>query len=85
MSNDDTKQLKVTIVGEPAVDDGGPFREYLHMLISQILSNNLLFQGEGYSLVPSANDTEHFKNTYKYLGQISLLYGGPCPHFFLRR
>jgi hypothetical protein len=83
-SNDVTKHLKVTFVGEPAVDDGGPFREYLHMLISQISSNSLLFQGEGYSLVPSANVTELLKNTYKCVGQmfaISLLYGEPCPSF----
>ena len=31
------KHLKVTFVGEPAVDAGGPLREYFHLLLREHL------------------------------------------------
>lgn len=40
-----SKHLKVTFVGEPGVDEGGPLREFLFLLISSIAQNNTLFQG----------------------------------------
>lgn len=44
-----TKQLKVTFVGDIAVDEGGPRREFLYLLMESIASNN--------SQTPSANKT----------------------------
>ena len=37
------KGLKVTFVGEPAVDDGGPLREFFHLLIPTIGIDNPCF------------------------------------------
>ena len=36
------KNIKVTFVGEPAVDSGGPRREYFTLLIRAIATNNYL-------------------------------------------
>lgn len=33
---DVTKHLRVTFVGEPAVDAGGPLREFFHLLMISI-------------------------------------------------
>ena len=39
---DVNKPLKVTFVGKPGVDEGGPFREFLFLLITAISQNNTL-------------------------------------------
>lgn len=33
--------IKVTFVGEPGVDDGGPLREFLRLLMGAIGTNNI--------------------------------------------
>jgi len=35
--------FKITFVGEPAADKGGPLREFLCLLMSSIAENNSLF------------------------------------------
>ena len=63
---DFSKYIHVTFVGEPAVDAGGPLREFLYLLMAEVANNNMLFCGdEGCRvLVPSMTALE--KETYKY-------------------
>ncbi len=81
---DVSKHLKVTFVGEPAVDSGGPMREYLHLLMSSIALNNCFFCGEDSRRIPAHNVMELEKRTFFYIGSIfalSLIHGGPGPNF----
>ena len=83
---DFSKYIRVSFVGgEPAVDEGGPLREFLHLLMGSIATNNSLFSGREECRVPSANLAELGKNTYKHVGEmmaVSLVHGGPAPAFF---
>ena len=79
------KYIRVSFIGEPAVDEGGPLREFLQLLIGEIATNNALFCGSEECRVPVPNMTELGKGTYKYVGAmlaVSLIYGGPAPAFF---
>ena len=38
-----TKHLRVTFIGEPAVDDGGPLREFLYRLLLAVGQNDMFF------------------------------------------
>jgi len=40
-----SKHLHVSFLGEPAVDAGGPLREFFHLLLGEICRNNTLFCG----------------------------------------
>ena len=78
------KHIHVTFVGEPAVDAGGPLREFLRLLMGDIASNNSLFCGDEKYRVPIQNMTALEKQTYHYVGQmmaVSLIHGGPSPTF----
>ena len=82
---DVTKYLRVTFVNEPAVDEGGPLREYFRLLLSAIESNSSLLSGIEFSCTPTHNVCELEKMSYFYIGVIialSLVHGGPAPHFF---
>ena len=82
---DATKHLRVTFVGEPAVDEGGPLREFLFLLVGKIARNNSLFCGEETNRIPMHNMVELGKRTFYYIGvmlTISLIHGGPSPAFF---
>ena len=37
------KYVRVLFVGEPAVDDGGPLREFLHLLMGKLLPITAFF------------------------------------------
>ena len=79
------KHLCVTFLGEPAVDAGGPLREFFRLLLGEISSNSMLFCGEETARIPMHNVLELSKQTFRYVGQIiaaSLLNGGPSPGFF---
>ena len=65
-----SKHLRVTFVGEPAIDDGGPMREYLRLLLGAVISNNSLFCGETKSRYLRHNVMELNKRTYFHIGQI---------------
>lgn len=80
-----SKHLKVTFVGEPGVDEGGPLREFLFLLISSIAQNNTLFQGGSSARVPMHNVVELQRMTYYHVGAclaLSIVHGGPAPQFF---
>ena len=82
--HDTTKHLKVTFVGEPAIDAGGPLREYFHLLLPEIAESNSLFCRPSQSRVPKHNIFELEKGTFYYIGAIfalSIIHGGPCPTF----
>ena len=75
------KRLKVTFIGEPAVDDGGPLREFFRLLIP---ASRLLFSGSDGINCPTDNIVEYEKKTYLYVGQMfaaSIVLGGPSPSF----
>ena len=80
-----TKYLRIVFVGEPAVDDGGPLREFLYLLLLSLSDNNMVFCGPPTSRVPRHNIVELDKRTYFYIGVIialSIIHGGPAPQFF---
>lgn len=79
------KHLRVTFLCKPAVDTGGPLREFLHLLVSAIARNNSLFVGDINRRAPLHNMEELEKNTYYYVGTmlaVSIVHGGPPPCFF---
>ena len=80
---DFSKYIRVTFVGEPAVDEGGPIREYLMGVVG---SHNDVFRGNDYSCVPCPNLRALQQKTYKYIGQmiaVALIHGGPVPSFLV--
>ncbi len=81
-----TKHLKVTFVGEPAVDAGGPLREFFHYILLEIAENDSLLSGSDTTRCSLHNLVELERKTY-YVGVIialSLIHGGPAPHFFFQ-
>ena len=79
------KYMRVIFSGEPAVDNGGPLREFFNLLILDISKNNSVFCGPRDSRCIMHNMIELDKKTYYYIGMsiaLSLIYGGPAPHFF---
>ena len=84
---DVNKPLKMTFVGEPGVDKGSPFSEFLFLLISAISQNNALFSGDARARVPIHNVVDHEleRMTYFHFGAclaLSIVNGGPAPQFF---
>ncbi len=79
------KYFHITFLQDPAVDEGGPLREFLHLLMGSIATNNTLFCGGDDCRVPTPNMMELAKNTYQHVGEmlaVSLIHGGPAPSFF---
>ena len=78
------KYVRVLFVGEPAVDDGGPLREFLHLLMGEIAANNSLFCGQEDCRVPLPNMVGLEKLTFQHIGEmmaVSIIHGGPAPNF----
>ena len=59
--------LKVTFIGEPAVDAGGPLREFFQHIISEIAENNSLFCGITTARTPRHNVVELEKKNLVHL------------------
>ena len=79
--------LKVTFAGEPAVNNGGPLREFFHLLIKNLSEENKLLCGPYDCRTPRKNIVKFQKNSFFQLGKMiarsmSLVHGGPAPHFF---
>ena len=71
--------------GEPAVDAGGPLREFFRLLVDDIYKNNTLFCGHDTARIPVHNMGELVKKTYEHIGVMlgaSIVHGGPAPAFF---
>ena len=74
--------LKVIFLGEPAIDVGGPLREYLTLLMRDIVSNNSLFNGADDCRGPVHSMRSIESKVFCYIGQmiaVSILHGGPGP------
>lgn len=74
--------IKVVFLGEPAIDIGGPLREYLALLMKEIVANNSLFNGpdDCRGIVHSMRSIE--SKAFYYIGQmmaVSIIHGGPGP------
>ena len=74
--------LRVTFIGEPGIDAGGLLKEYLTLLMKDMMMNNSLFTGE-----PECRGILHSMKSLQsrlffYVGQMiaaSILNGGPGP------
>ena len=42
---DDKKHLRIKFIGEPAMDEGGPRREYFMLLMGDIANNGAILDG----------------------------------------
>lgn len=76
--------FRVTFLGESAVDDGGPRREFFMLVISSLREQNSLFQGPADRRVLRHNTTALQEKVYLTMGKIiglSLVHGGPGPKF----
>lgn len=78
------KRLKIEFIGESAIDDGGPRREYFRLGMHELRQNSALFQGALDKRVPVHN--LHLLNSkeYREVGRffaMSILQGGPAPQF----
>ena len=80
----DAKGLSVTFICEPAVDDGGPLREFFRLLMLGINNDASLFCGsENEKSLTQCLALQ--RKEYYYVGKCiarSLSYGGSGPHFF---
>lgn len=79
------KRLKVTFLGESAVDDGGPRREYLRLLMAAMVDQSHLLAGPPCRKVPLHNVLAVQRGDFRMIGVIivlSLTQGGPAPAFF---
>ena len=82
------KPLKVTFEGEPAIDGGGPRREFFTIVLHELLSPSAtprLFEGRNNKFLPMHNTDAIRANLYKVAGRIvatSIIQGGPGFPFF---
>ena len=80
-----TKTLKVTFIGEAGVDDGGPRREYLRLMMAAMSEQNDLLDGPTNRRVLRHNVLAAEKGHFFIMGcfiVLSLTQGGPAPAFF---
>ena len=84
-SFDGTKMLRVVFVGECAVDDGGPRREYFQLLLHDIATRSGLFVGWPNHVVPLHNVAALSHNKYYVIGKmlaVAIVQGGQPPVYF---
>ena len=80
-----SKMLKVTFIGESAVDDGGPRREYFQHIQRDIAVNSGLFTGWPEHVLPLHNVDALMQNKFYVVGKIMatvLVQGGQPPVCF---
>lgn len=79
------KPIKVTFLGEPAVDEGGPRREFLRLLMKAVSEQSSLLVGLPTRKVLLHNALAMSKGHYRCMGEMivmSLIQGGPGPACF---
>ena len=75
--------LKITFENEPAIDGGGPVREYFTLLTRNLLSSSTtvrLFEGRNSCFLPIHNTDALRSNLFKVAGRMvaaSVCHGGP--------
>ena len=82
---DPTCRLKIRFIGEPAVDEGGPMREYFRLFTQSLSMASSLFQVSAGGLLPVHNIPALGKNTYKLCGQtlaVGIIHGAQSPVCF---
>lgn len=85
---DMSKPCKIVFEDEPAIDGGGPKREYFALLLASLLSPNIpvrLFEGQSNRILPIHNADALRAHLFKVAGKMiasSVVNGGACfPHF----
>ena len=81
---DVSKHLRIAFLGEPAVDDGGPRREFFMLFMNSLNSQESLFEGPLDKRVLRHNTRALDKDVYKIVDKIialSVVHGGPGPTF----
>jgi hypothetical protein len=84
-SFDVSKMLKVVFVGECAIDDGGPRREYFQLLLHAIACHSGLFGGWPNHVVPLHNIDALSRSKFFVIGKMlatALVQGGQPPVYF---
>ena len=74
--------IRIRFIGEPAVDAGGPLREFFRLLMLAIFTNPSLFEGEDDSKVAAHNMAALEAQVFRHIGQmiaVSIMHGGPGP------
>ena len=80
-----SKMLKVVFIGEQSVDDGGPRREFFHLLMKDAFAISGLFVGWPSNVIPVHNVPAVAGNKYYIVGKMistSLVQGGQPPVCF---
>ena len=78
--------LQVRFVGEEAVDEGGPRREFVHLLLQEIFKSHL-FSGFPTNVVPRHNIKAVAENTFYYIRKIiatCIVQGSEAPVCFAK-
>ena len=80
--------LSVVFIGEPAIDEGGPLCEFFRLLMLEIENDSSLFCGAEGNKAPMHNLIALQRNDFFNVGKVislSILYGGPGPHFIVKQ
>ena len=81
------KLIRVVFIGEEAVDDGGPRREFFHLLNRDIFTKSGLFAGHPHHVVPLHNVNAVENKMFYLVGQMIatiLVQGGEPPACFAK-
>lgn len=81
------KLIRVVFIGEPAVDDGGPRREYFRLLMRDVFTKSGLFSGYPEHVVPLHNVEALAENKFYLIGKMiatSIVQGGEAPTCFAK-
>ena len=84
-SFDITKILKVRFIGDSAIDDGGPRREFFQLLIQAIANKSGMFSGYPSHVVPLHDVDALIRNKYFIVGKMiaaGIVQGGQPPVYF---
>ena len=76
----ESKHIRITFLGESAIDGGGPRREFFMLLMNSIKENNSLLEGLSNSRVVRHNTAAIQDELYLSLGNmiaLSVVHGGP--------
>ena len=82
-----TKLLRVTFVGEAALDEGGPRREFFRLLMQSAVSSSGIFEGSSGHLVPIHSLEALSSNKFYVVGKMfatSIVQGGLAPFCFAK-
>ena len=81
---DTSQHLRITFLGEPAVDDGGPRREFFMLFMSSLNWQESLLEGPRDRRIMRHNTKALDDDVYRTIGKIvalSIIHGGPGPVF----